>query len=837
MKKCLFISILFVCLAVNASLWSEVEIRNETYKGPIFDDLRTLSLQNRSLKVITLPEKGGRVVQVIHRRTGRDFVHLDGPEKWDLENGIYERLEPGGSNPDLRGKWLDESFPGIPFETEILGDGQVRYTCSKGALKIERVLSFAPTLPSFGIRTTVTNIGEKPLRTQIFPIYQCNTNNDRSSLYDLLAFPESDLPDGVARYSELHNEFHFQLQHGWFYACDLRSREAIVVTYTPNDSAIEAAYAYKVPQFYHLVLLGKSRELRPGDSMSLEVDLWFLTGKEDLTQLGNAASRIGQKNTETLRKALTEDMARPEPVSVAVTLPDVRPDDVYRKPRKKPLFTLARVCWDGLYAYREKEDFRQVTSPKALRLAISEINAIRPDHLLLQGSAFNGLKDEHEIVEKILRLSKVPAGIIPGVRDSAENFPEALRTGFQRLRFGKVHLFLLPRWDWLTADARQDLKNALGTLTEGEHAILAGADPPRVRQPDGKNQVVAPELAELLQSHQVTLYLTSTNFNFLQRDGNAAVVGCGDLVDKRAYQVIRIYKDRIEIDLRKPLGESFTPVIYLPLKPLPGDSLSRRFPGLPPSEKKAPEYFFVHLADTQLGDAGPDGGGVGRGLGDLDRFKQLTAETNALRPAFLIDAGDLVERADTEHQWQRHLEGAGTSKVPFYTALGNHDCTTAGDLATYERWTGEKPLRLHRQSKDAFLFFPYDTYSTSRLAGLSPELMTAFLNLLENARDARHLFLINHYPFSNMPGQKEEFLKILGTYQPTLWMAGHLHRLTYEWVGPTFHVVANSIGWTKEGPSTAYTGYFIDYVYPDKVILAYKPLYEDVTWSVEVQKP
>ena len=99
------------------------------------------------------------------------------------------------------------------------------------------------------------------------------------------------------------------------------------------------------------------------------------------------------------------------------------------------------------------------------------------------------------------------------------------------------------------------------------------------------------------------------------------------------------------------------------------------------------------------------------------------------------------------------------------------------------------------------------------------------------------LFLISHYPWRDMSGRRQEMLRLVTEHRPTLWLAGHKHVLEWQWAGPAFHVAANAIGWTKEGPTNAYTGYFLYYVYPEKVVAVYKPLYEDLCWSVEIANP
>ncbi|HNQ34530.1 MAG TPA: metallophosphoesterase family protein [bacterium] len=811
---------------------SGAAVTRGTYRGPVFDGLATVEISNPVLKVVTVPERGGRVAQVIHLKSGRDFVNLSAATALEKENGIYERLDPSGRQP---GRAAPDNFMGMPFKAEAAGPGSVRYTCQAGSFRVERVLTLDPALPRLDVRTTYTNVDTKPVTTQFFPIYQLNTNQDRTTLYDVLVFPDSRAPGGFKRYPEPTREFHFETQFGWFFISDLRSREAVVVTHRPNDPIIDSTYSYKVTTFQHLVVLGREQELAPQASMTLEVGLWFISGAGEVPALAGAAGLIGPENGRRLQQALAAELAQPAPGAAAFVLPKVDEKAIYRPPVEKPRLTLARIFWDGVYANPEREDFLQLTSSQYLLEAVAEVNAIKPDLLVIQGGAYNGLEKEYADLKKITGLARVPVSVTPGRRDKPENWLKSFDWNYQHLQVEGQHLFLLPAWSFLKADGRkaliQELEKELAALAGTDRAVILCPDPPRLRQNSGKDVPAVPELLDLVNRYPVVLYLSGSGTNLLQRDGKATVVGSYELNNSRSYQLIRFYPDRIEVDLAKPLGDNFSPVVTVPYAP----DLKRTalYPGLPAGEKRRPDYFFVHLSDSQFGDSAAQQNPAGRNFNDFGRFLQLTSETNRFKPAFLINSGDLVERGTNEEQWRIYLKATATSRRPVHTAIGNHD---AGP-EHYTRWTKEQPLRLQKQGKDAFIYLMNDTSSASRGEGLSPELMARLRVLLEKSRSARQLFLVNHFPLDAMPGQAAELKALLEEYRPTLFMAGHTHNLGYEWRGETFQAVANSIGWTKQGPNTSYTGYFINYVFPEQVVVVYKPLYEDVGWSVTVPNP
>ncbi len=800
-----------------------VKIERGVCSGAPFEGLATVEMRSATLRLVIVPERGGRVMKVIHLASGRDFVNAGAGGKFDPENGIYERITPTGR---VGGGQSADRFAAREYAVVAEG-GRLTLSRSEGTIRVERTLALDPRLPRLRIALDYTNVGDAPVKTQIFPIYQFNTNADRSTLYDTVVFPDSTSPSGFMRYPEVTQEFHLERQHGWFFQYDRRSRECVVVTHRPNDPSVEGTYAYKVAPFLHMVVLGSETALQPGEKASLVTEMWFLTAAE-CGEPEFYAPFIGDANARALSAALAAERGRATVSGGEAVEPKVDAAAACRAPVEKPLATLARVCWSGFYGDEQKDDFLLALTPRRLREVVAEVNAFRPDALIVHGGAHNGLDSEYAEAKRITACAQVPVHFAAGTRDSLDTFEKTMGATYRRIPVGPVSVFLLPPWARLSAERKATIlarmKADMAAMATGERGVIVCSDPPRIRQADGTNKTVAPELAALCAETAVSLYLTGCGTNFLQRDGNATVVGGADLCERGTYQIVRVYRDRIEVDLAKPVGGNFTPVVRRP------DS---RDGGLPPGETRRADYVFAHFADTQLNDAQADAKSAARSLGDAARFAQLIAETNRLQPAFLLNLGDIVEAGVRDAPWETYRKLAAASRCPIYTAFGNHDAST--DI--YARWTGEQPLRVQRAGPDAFLVIHNDAESISRGADFSPEMWRRIGELAAQCRGARHLFLVSHYPWRDMPGRRKDMLDFVSAQRPTLWLAGHTHVLEWQWAGPTLHVTANSIGWTKEGPSTAYTGFFLNYVYPEKVVVVYKPLYEDVCWSVEVPNP
>ncbi len=151
----------------------------------------------------------------------------------------------------------------------------------------------------------------------------------------------------------------------------------------------------------------------------------------------------------------------------------------------------------------------------------------------------------------------------------------------------------------------------------------------------------------------------------------------------------------------------------------------------------SPESFdFVVVADTRSLSV----------TEQSETWKQIIKDVNALRPAFLVDVGDLILGGAADllpAQWDEYSRVAADLEVPLFPVTGNHDIS---DAATEQIW-------LERVGPTCYAF----SYGNSRFIALNSEEVGAGQRLSDDqiawlkddleSTHARNIFLFLHKPY------------------------------------------------------------------------------------------
>lgn len=129
-----------------------------------------------------------------------------------------------------------------------------------------------------------------------------------------------------------------------------------------------------------------------------------------------------------------------------------------------------------------------------------------------------------------------------------------------------------------------------------------------------------------------------------------------------------------------------------------------------------------------------------------ETWQQIIRDVNVLRPAFILDVGDLILGGSADlvpAQWDEYLRVSENLEVPLFPVTGNHDIS---DAATERIW-------LDRVGPTCYAF----SYGNSRFVALNSEEVGAGQRLSDDqiawlkadleSTDAKHVFLFLHKPY------------------------------------------------------------------------------------------
>ena len=193
-------------------------------------------------------------------------------------------------------------------------------------------------------------------------------------------------------------------------------------------------------------------------------------------------------------------------------------------------------------------------------------------------------------------------------------------------------------------------------------------------------------------------------------------------------------------------------------------------------------FTFAQICDTQLGFGGYEH--------DVKSFKQAVQQINALKPAFVVICGDLVNAPD-EKSFADFNEIKAGFNVPCYCASGNHDVgnkPTPVSLQHYRKVVGEDYCSFEHKGHTFVIVntqlwkAPVKDESEKQDSWLAAALETA-------ANKSSRTFVVGHYPlFLEKPDEDEQYFnlpvakrkKLLDLFEErgvVAVLGGHTHRL------------------------------------------------------------
>lgn len=516
-----------------------------------------------------------------------------------------------------------------------------------------------------------------------------------------------------------------------------------------------------------------------------------------------------------------------------------------------------------------KRNFLASTAPAGIERTIETVNALQPDAFVVLGSlTWTGLDADFALAKTYLDRVKAPLYVVPGPNDLKENAGEQFAKLFtksnvarQSVNIRGVHLqFAMPtypRTGKSESELLESLADGLGKSKDAKAVLLfGGPDYPAIK--DQKS--ATPQQKKYwraIHDHRVAVRLINGHSHVVSYNDSLpvwTVPSSGwSYSPKFAVALITVYPKRIELTL---IRDEFQPTQSLTV---PNPVAADRLPtagndpfGIPTYSQdlaSKPELTFVQLSDSQFDDGSLPRYGA-RYASDEQMNELAVTQVNRLNPPMVFMTGDLTNK-NTETEWKTFQRIYGKLKAPLYAMPGNHDTLydrekldkkTLGDLlvpgkknwqladklagtkttdrtALYRHFIGREPY--YSVEKNGCVFLCLNT----GVASVDQEQMKWLRAELERTKNAKHVFVMGHYPVlpafgGNIQGpEAQEILVLLRKYRVTAYLSGHRHRYDYRMHDGVMHILCDCLCWGE------YRSYQIYHVFDDRIIACWKPIF------------
>lgn len=251
--------------------------------------------------------------------------------------------------------------------------------------------------------------------------------------------------------------------------------------------------------------------------------------------------------------------------------------------------------------------------------------------------------------------------------------------------------------------------------------------------------------------------------------------------------------------------------------------------------EKSGNFFFIQLADTQLGMANNNGDLTP----EVENFKKAVEHINRLKPAFVIISGDLVNKAhdikETRAFWS--VAGQIDTKIPLYLVPGNHDIgqASAQSIASYQKLFSKDHYAFSCNGSEFIILdsnLYHDADSDQKLKDTQRKW---FEDSLANAqkKSPSHIFVCTHHPwfinssdepdkYENIPQtERKDYMDMMKRNGVDFALAGHFHQEASSKDGGLTLIITSSVG---KALGKDPVGFRIVKVYKDQVEQAYYTL-------------
>ena len=167
-------------------------------------------------------------------------------------------------------------------------------------------------------------------------------------------------------------------------------------------------------------------------------------------------------------------------------------------------------------------------------------------------------------------------------------------------------------------------------------------------------------------------------------------------------------------------------------------------------------------------------------------WRRIIRELNVIKPAFVLDVGDLISTGYTSdmellaREWREYFEAVSESEIPILPVVGNHDIWDETSQMVWRRVVGDLWYSFD-YGNSHFIVLCSDQARPNHISRIGPEQLEWLKEDLEESWDAEHVFVFLHKPlWRDRRSNWDEVHELLKGYNVEAVIAGHAHIYSFD---------------------------------------------------------
>jgi len=235
------------------------------------EDYEAIVLENSLIKVVILPGYGARIVEYILKSTN------------------HNQFDNSAGNPGLKdivGEYGESSYSAgnffcmSPYKATVnegSNEASVYVTASSDFVKVERTMTIYSESSRLNIKVKYTNLGPDTIKAFMVRLHPPMSIGGNYGANDIILIPDE------GRVNQVKEDGYYKPDFGWWMGFDPKEKEAVILTFNPEE--VGKLYLWIGGDSYNMEYMGKPKEAKKGDSVSLECNYFIVKSADEVNKL------------------------------------------------------------------------------------------------------------------------------------------------------------------------------------------------------------------------------------------------------------------------------------------------------------------------------------------------------------------------------------------------------------------------------------------------------------------------------------------------------------------------------------------------------------------------